>query len=471
MTTERKLVIATSAVLLLLASAAVIWILQSVRAPGVVIQERQPGMDRPAKTGGQVEEQMAFTRGKLVPGTGVATNIPGAWPRFRGPNGDNIATDPTPITRQWGTNGPAKLWSLDLGEGFAGAAVLNGRVYIIDYDQPQQADALRCLSLADGQEIWRFTYPVKIKRFHGMSRTIPAVTEKYTVSIGPKCHVVCVDTISGQFVWGLDLVKEFGVEVPQWYAGQCPLIDGDRVILATGGDSLMVAVELATGKVIWKAPNPRDWKMTHSSIVPLEFAGQRMYAYCGSGGVAGVAASDGKLLWDTDVWTISIATIPQPLPVGDGKIFLSGGYNSGSMMLQLKHVENKIVAEPLFRLKPTEFGATQHTPILHDGNIYGVRPDGQLTCLDLNGKVRWASGGGAKFGMGSFMMAQGLMFLLNDEGWLTLAEVNPASYRQLAKARVLLGHDSWAPMALVNGRLLARDMTQMVCLDVAGAKP
>ena len=471
MPTTRKLVIVTSAALLLLAGAVLVAILWGARTLTVAIQERQPGMDRPAKTGGQADEPMAFTRGKLLPGAGVPANIAGAWPHFRGPNGDNIATDPTPIARQWGTNGPVKLWTLDLGEGFAGAAVLGGRVYIIDYDQPHQADALRCLSLADGQEIWRFTYPVKIKRFHGMSRTVPSVTEKYTVSLGPKCHVVCVDTASGQFIWGLDLVKEFGAEVPQWYAGQCPLIDGDRVILATGGEALMVAVDLATGKVIWKAPNPRDWKMTHSSIVPMEFSGQRTYVYCGSGGVAGVAANDGQLLWDTDVWTISIATIPQPLPVGDGKIFLSGGYNSGSLMLQLKHVENKIVAEPLFRLKPTEFGAAQQTPILYDGHIYGVRPDGQLTCLDLNGKVRWASGGTAKFGLGSFIMAQGLMFLLNDDGWLTLAEVNPTSYRQLATTQVLPGHDSWAPMALVSGRLLTRDMTQMVCLEVAGAKP
>ena len=26
-----------------------------------------------------------------------------------------------------------------------------------------QADALRCLSLADGKEIWRYSYPVKVK--------------------------------------------------------------------------------------------------------------------------------------------------------------------------------------------------------------------------------------------------------------------------------------------------------------------
>ena len=102
----------------------------------------------------------------------------------------------------------------------------------------KQADALRCLSLADGQEIWRYTYPAKIKRYHGISRTIPTLAGKYIVALGPKCHVVCCEAETGKFVWGIDLVQEFGAEVPQWYAGQCPLVDGDRVILAVGGEAL-----------------------------------------------------------------------------------------------------------------------------------------------------------------------------------------------------------------------------------------
>ena len=53
---------------------------------------------------------------------------------------------------------------LEAGEGHAGAAIRNGRVYLLDYDRENEADALRCLSLENGEEIWRFTYPVKVKR-------------------------------------------------------------------------------------------------------------------------------------------------------------------------------------------------------------------------------------------------------------------------------------------------------------------
>ena len=53
-----------------------------------------------------------------------------------------------------------------------------------------------------------------------------------------------------------------------------------------------------TGEIVWQSPNPHGWVMTHSSIVPVEFAGIRMYVYCASGGVVGVSSEDGSILWD-----------------------------------------------------------------------------------------------------------------------------------------------------------------------------
>ena len=40
-------------------------------------------------------------------------------------------------------------------------------------------------------------------------------------------------------------------------------------------------------------------------------------------------------------------------------------------------------------------------------------------------------------------------------------------FRLLDQARVLDGHECWGPPALVAGRLLVRDLTTLVCLDVA----
>ena len=443
----------------LLGLALLVHWLAGTRAPQVIA--RLPGADFIGQMLGKpVDLQGTFTKS-----TGVPATLPGAWSGFRGANHDNISTEPVPLARAWGASGPAALWSVDLGEGYAGAAVRAGRVYVLDYDQQNRMDILRCLSLADGREIWRRAYADSVKRNHGMSRTVTAVSDKFALSLGPKCHVLCVDADSGAFRWGLDLARTYHTHVPPWYAGQCPLIDGDRAIIAPGGTALMIAADCATGHIRWETPNPHGWGMSHSSIIPVTFHGRRMYVYCASGGVVGVDADTGHLLWETDQWRISIATVPTPVLLPDGRIFLCGGYNSGGMMLQLTEQGGKFGVNILYRLKPEVFGSEQQTPVYYKGYIYGIISGGQLVCLDPSGKQLWNSGT-TRFGLGPYMIAQGMIYLLNDTGLLTLAEATPAGYHQLARAKVLQGHDAWGPLALAGGRLIARDLTKMVCLDV-----
>ena len=50
---------------------------------------------------------------------------------------------------------------------------------------------------------------------------------------------------------------------------------------------------------------------------------------------------------------------------------------------------------------------------------------------------------------------------------MRLIEATPEKYILLAQAQVLKGRESWGPLALAGGRLIARDLTRMVCLDVA----
>ena len=161
------------------------------------IDSRIPGTDTthlPPST----QTTTAPFKGTLTNFDGVPADLTGAWPSFRGSNYDNIATDDGPLAQKWDPQGPPPLWAIDVGEGYAGAAILAGRAYILDYDRKRKADVLRCLSMTDGKDIWQYAYRVKIKRNHGMSRTVPAVTEKHVVSIGPKCHVICLDSVTGQ---------------------------------------------------------------------------------------------------------------------------------------------------------------------------------------------------------------------------------------------------------------------------------
>ena len=435
--------------------------------PGTPLAPRVPGTDHaPGSEAGAGGNPVLA--GKVIRFDGQPAKLAGAWPQFRGTNFDAISREPTPLLRTWQASEPRELWGVDVGEGYAGAAVRDGRVYLMDYDREKKQDALRCFSLEDGREIWRYVYSVSIKRNHGMTRTVPVVTDQLVVAMGPKCHVVCVDSTSGELRWAIDLVREYGTTVPQWYAGQCPFVDGGSVILAPGGKTaLLLAVEAETGKPLWRSPNPRGWKMTHASITRMEFGGERMYIYCADKGVVGVSAKDGRILWETMDWKISIATVPSPLILDDGRIFLTGGYNAGSLMLQLKQEGDRFLAETQFRVDSKIFGATQQSPIAYENHIYGVRPDGRFACLGQDGKTVWASDSTQQFGLGGYLLADGLIFALNDSGLLRLLQATPEKYTLLSQAQVLKGRESWGPPALAGGRLLVRDFTRLICLDVS----
>jgi len=441
-------------------------------APSLALSARLPGMDNAPKGTAQVAEKRPVA-GEPVRSDGVPSKVAAAWPCFRGIDRDAINKEDVHLARQWPAAGPKRLWQAALGEGYAAAAIAGGCVYVLDYDEKTSADTLRCLSLDDGREIWRNGYPVVLTANHGRSRTIPAVVGNHVVSFGPKCQVAGWDAETGKSLWLIDLVLDHGASIPPWYAGQCPLIDAqtDRLIIGCGGKSLVMALDYRTGKILWESPNPRNWAMTHVSVLPIEFAGRRMYVYCGKGGVAGIDAQTGELLWDTTDWQISMATCPTPVVVGDGKLFFCGGYNSGSLMLQLKEEQGHFTSQTLFRLTPRQFGSEQQTPVCWQGHLYGVRQkDQQLVCLDLGGKEQWNSGGD-KFGSGPYMLADGLILAMNDDGVLTIAEATPQAYRRLAKAPVFEdGSSSWGPMALAAGRLVVRDFNRIMCLDIAEQK-
>jgi outer membrane protein assembly factor BamB len=407
--------------------------------------------------------------GELTTSNGVPSQIQGSWPGFRGANLDAIISVnlPRPFNLDWEKDKPKVLWEVKLGEGYAGAAVANGRVYVLDYDQEKEGDVIRCLSLDDGREIWRYFYRVKIKRNHGMSRTVPVVKGDSVITIGPKCHVVCLDAETGNLRWMRDLVKEDGAEVPAWYAGQCPLVDGDHLILGVGGkDALVMALDYRTGEVIWKTTNPHNFKMTHSSIVPMELGNKKSYVYCSSGGVSGVSAEDGSLLWHYQDWRINIANVPTPVVIDKERLFLCGGYNSGAMMLSVKNVNNTYVPKSLFKLETKVFGSDQQTPVFYKKYIYGVRPDQQLVCMDTDGNIKWTSSSANKFGLGPYSVINGMIFIMDNEGHLSVVKATPDAYEPVTSSRVLDGHDSWGPMVFVSGRLIVRDLTSMRCLDI-----
>jgi len=398
----------------------------------------------------------------------------GDWPGFRGPNRDNISTE-TGLYRTWPAGGPKVLWKATVAEGYAGAAIKAGRLYLNDYDEAKKEHAVRCLSMADGKEVWRWSYAVDVRPNHGITRTVPSVGAALVFSLDPKCRLHAIDQKTGKLVWQKNLVQEYKTTIPGWYAGQNPLVDGDRVIVATGGDALAVAFDQATGKEIWRSPNPGKDLMSHSSLMPATIGAVKQYLYLSLNKVSGVAAVDGQILWSIPFAT-KMAAVPSAVSIGDGRVFITSGYDAGSMMFQVDKGASGFTARKLYDLTAAQFNSEVHTPILYKNHLFAVgsKTRGRFMCVGLDGKMVWqspvASGDAATtrtFGLGGFMLADGMFFVLDgDSGMLRLIEAGTTGYKELASAQILAGEEVWGPLALSNGKLVIRDMNQMVCLQV-----
>jgi outer membrane protein assembly factor BamB len=401
-----------------------------------------------------------------------------SWPRFRGVDFDNISRSPVSLKERFGSSGPEILWTAGLGEGHSGAAIYKGLVYVLDYNEEERADFLRCFSHTDGKELWRRGYKVNVKRNHGMSRTVPAVTDSFIVTMGPRCHVMCLDRPTGNFLWGIDIEKEYSSEVPLWYTGQCPLIDGSMAVLATGGSALMIGIDLTTGRKIWETPNPDGWKMSHSSIMPFNYGGRKMYVYSAVGGMAGISAEGpdlGTILWKTPAWNKSVVA-PSPVCMPDGRIFVTAGYGAGSMMLQLEEKNGNFSVSVLADYKPSEgLACEQQTPLYWKGYLFGILPkDGgilrnQLVCVHPSDtrKIVWSSGSDKRFGLGPFFMADNKIYLLHEDGTLFILKPSTSGYLELDHTVVIAdGHDAWAPLAVADGYMVLRDSKTLVCINM-----
>lgn len=466
-----------------IAAGVIIWWFAGNHFPGDVSM-RIPGMDNRPKAEPRSDTVII---GEFFDTINLFDEyVPGSWPRFRGINFDNINRDTTELAESWDSAGPPVVWKKTLGEGYAGPAVYNGRVYVMDYDERRKADMLRCFSLKSGNELWRRWYYVEVKRNHGYSRTIPAVTDKYVVTIGPRSHVMCADPLTGDLFWTLDMEKEFGIPqstkgkvTPDWYTGQCPLIDNDIAVLAPGGKALMIGIDCATGKELWRTPNTDTLRMSHGSIMPMVIHGRKMYVYNAIGGVIGVSAEGadaGKLLWKTREWNPA-TTAASPLFLGNNEIAVFGAYGAGGARLRIDYDGASFSATVVEMHKAMEgLASDQHTPVITGDLVWAVLPENagglkkQLVCYrisDLRTPV-WSSGKDVRFGrgLGPYIVTGDRMFLLDDEANLYVFRLGSSDATLISNYKILNGIEAWGPMAIAGNYLLLRDSRTMVSLYV-----
>lgn len=288
---------------------------------------------------------------------------------------------------------------------------------------------------------------------------------------------MCLDRESGDLLWTLDPVRDYGAEIPQWYTAQCPLVDNGIAVLAIGGNDLLLGVDCETGQIVWRTPNPDSWKMSHSSVLPATIQGKKMYIYMAVGGVCGVSAEGediGSILWKTSDWSPTVVAT-SPLYLGNNQILVTTGYGAGGARIIIEKTTAGFSAAVTEVHTPKEgLSSEQQTPLLTGEFIWTINPKdagamrNQLTCYhrsDLRTPV-WSSGKESRFGLGPYMVVRDKMFLLNDDAELFMYRIAGGSATLLDSHRIIEdGADAWGPLAFVDGFILLRDSQTMVCID------
>lgn len=408
------------------------------------------------------------------------------WPQFQGPhrNGRVEASD---LRFDWPEGGPKILWEVEtLGRGYGGASVRDGQVFLLDREVGE-SDVLRAFDFDTGEELWRQSYDAPGRLNFPGSRTVPTIGDELVYTCGGLGQVTCFDRQSGEIVWSVNLVEQYGGEMPVFGWSASPLLVGDVVIAtALGPEVGLVGLDRLTGEEVWVTPGVG---YSHSTPALLELLGEPQVLYLSNDAqTSGNDASSpmkirsfdpevGTLNWEKEI-ELTRLPIPGPVQVDDERFFVTGGYRGGSTMLRLAREEGTYAVEELFHI---ERGAQIHAPLLHGEHLYVLanenwnngrarRSEGGLLCLDPSGTELWRTGDAPFFGRGNALLV-GDHLLIQDgfDGTLRVARATPEGYRQVAEANLFgiddrSDHELWAPMAYARGRLLLRSHEKLLCV-------
>jgi outer membrane protein assembly factor BamB len=408
----------------------------------------------------------------------VAWAFAADWPQYYGPRRDSTSTEKG-ILRTWPKEGPRVLWTAPVGIGYGGPVVSGGRVYLLDRDDTV-GDNLRCFDVSNGKELWNFAYNAPGKFDHPGSRSTPAVDGNNVYTCGPQGDLYCINTSTHKPVWNKNIWKDFGgAQLPRWAITQNPLIYRNLLIVASQTSEAGVAgYDKLTGELSWKSAalsggvgyvSPSIVKIGGDDHLVMVMAAKGFGRSAGGGSVNGLDPLSGKVLWTYGNWQCGIP-VPHAVDAGEGRVLITGGYSAGAAMIRVqKNQDGSYGVTELF--KNANFGAHTQPPILYKDHFYAQytineRSDG-LVCMSMDGQIKWKTGDEPPFNKGGSILADGLLLSTDGNKMLFLIEPDPSGFKPLASAELLESGENWAPIALVDGKLLIRDQKQLKCLAVA----
>lgn len=248
----------------------------------------------------------------------LATNQHFDWWQFRGPLGRGILEGnvelPNPLDPQ------KPRWQIAVPPGHSSPIIVGDRVVLTAYHD--QVFSTLCYDLKTGQQRWQHresaTEVEKTHPQHGPASCTPTSDGQRIVTVFGSLGARCFD-LDGKLLWQIDRPNQANL----FGSAASPIIYDQRLILffATEVQSLLMAVEPTSGKVLWKKERmgpasswstPTIWESpTGRQILYYEPFHLRSVSW------------DGEELWSVP----GLADEPITVPQVSGELVLTTSYN------------------------------------------------------------------------------------------------------------------------------------------------
>jgi outer membrane protein assembly factor BamB len=411
------------------------------------------------------------------------------WPQWGGPRRDIVWRESGIVDTLPGADAATgmlpRVWTAKIGDGYAGPAVADGRVFVTDRVADENLERVLCFDADTGDEIWKHEYDAPYSISYPLGpRATPTVDGDRVYVLGAVGHLFCFDAASGDIVWQKHLPADFGTEVPVWGMAAAPLVDGDQLIVLAGGkpDRMVVSLNKKTGDEIWSALDGKE--PGYCPPVILEFGGQRQLIIWHPAAVAGLDPTNGNKLWEVPFAVEAGLTISTPRKLGN-RLFITSFYN-GPLMIDLGAGGRE--PRVLWRTKPQNrelkndsLHAIMCTPIVTEDFIFGVGSYGELRCLETKtGRMVWETreATGPERWCNAFLIPQDdRVVLCNEHGEIIFANLTGEGYQELSRAKLVEPTAPiqrrmivWSHPAFAMGSVFARNDGELIRVNLAKTK-
>jgi len=384
------------------------------------------------------------------------------WPAWRGAQRTGVSSEQG-LLREWPADGPKLAWKIDgVGVGFSTPSVAAGRLFVMGNRDGQEF--VFALSAKDGKQLWESSLGAVKHEGAGYPgpRSTPTVDGDRLYVLGIGGDLVCMEAKSGEIVWRLNVVADFGGGVPNWGYSESVLVDGPWVLCTPGGEKgTIVAINKKNGKLVWAAKVGDG--AGYSSIIKADINGVKQYVQFTAKGVISVNAKNGELLWRYDAPANGTANISTPVAF-DNKVFAASGYGSGGGLVKIDRDGGAFAAQEVYFTKQMK---NHHGGLIVQGDVlFGSDDPGILQCLDLaTGKPKWSD---RSCGKSAIVCVDGLLYCRSEAGLVSLVEASTDGFHLLGRFEQPERSDapSWPHPVVAEGRLYLRDQDKLFAYDL-----